>query len=336
MSLSREQHNEIMRIIDDRRFAALRAQSRREAALREELPAVGICIDNISRLSMEEAAARLRKDIQSADKLRQERLAAVAARKKLIKDAGYPADQLEVHYYCQRCGDTGYTGSTKCGCFKQLESELLNRESGLPAIMQRENFGTLDTHIYDRSTVIDELLPRRMTQYDYMTRRGGILDRIRGYVEDFEDGGSHNILMFGAAGTGKTFLSNCIARSLIDRQHSVSYSRAGDMFSRMSKSEFSRAGSPEAESISRREEECELLIIDDLGTEFATEFTRAKLFSVISNRLSHGTSTIISTNLSMNQLCECYGERVSSRFMGEYMLLPFYGADLRLSRKKGN
>lgn len=333
MALTDQQYNEIMRVLTDRKNAALREQSARQEAVYEILPAIRVYTEKIADLSSREVLSRIKKEAESAERLRTERTALINKKKKLLEDAGYSGDYLEIHYHCDRCRDTGYADGEKCGCLKQLESEILNRESGLPALMERENFSTLDPEIYDKYRDIEELAPKKITQYEYMN--ANVIGRVKKYVREFEDPGSHNILMFGPAGTGKTFLSNCIARALIEKQHTVVYERAGDMFGRMSRSAFSRTDDPEAAGLDKRAESCDLLIIDDLGTEFATEYTKARLFSIISNRLSHGLSTIISTNLSMNQICSVYGERVSSRFIGEYMLLPFYGADLRVMRRKG-
>ena len=334
MSISREHYNEIMRVISGRHFAAIREKNLRHDEVYAAIPAFDRYDEMLSELRTRETEARLHKNTEEAGKIKSERMELSEKKKRLLISGGYPADYLDVHYYCSACGDTGFIGSEKCGCFKQLESQMLNRESGLPALMERENFSTFDMRVFDNIRPVDELLPRSITQYEYM--KGHVLTNIRKYLDSFESEGSHNILMFGPAGTGKTFLCNCIAKALIERQHSVVYERAGDMFAAMSRAEFSKDGTEEAEILNQRVKNGELLILDDLGTEFSTEYTRSRLYSIISDRLSYGLSTIISTNLSMNQICSGYGERISSRFMGQYMLLPFYGADIRVMKNKGD
>ena len=327
MSLSREQYDEIMRIISGRHQAAVRNSNLRQEELKSKLPEVADLNERIADLCLREAEARIRKNAGLAESLLKERRELVGKRNMLMKEAGYPEDYGSLKVYCEICGDTGYAGNEKCGCFKELESRILNRDSGLPALMEKENFSSFDMGIYDKNTYIEELKPREITQYDYMLKK--VLPDIERYLEDFDGKSGRNILMFGPAGTGKTFLSNCIAKELIERRYSVVYERAGDMFRSMSRAEFSRLPSPEDESLEDRINSCDLFILDDLGTEFATEYTRGRLFSIISNRLSRELSTIITTNMSMSQLKSQYGERVSSRFIGEYMLIPFYGRDLR-------
>lgn len=333
MSISREHYNEIMRIISERHFAAVREKNARQDEVYEAVPAFRVYDERLSELRSLETEAMLRKNGERVGELRAERKKLSEKKNKLLISSGYPEDYLNIHYHCAACGDTGFIGSEKCGCFKQLESIMLNRESGLPSLMERENFSTFDMSVFDNERPIEELLPKRITQYEYM--KGHVLPRIKKYLDSFEAEGSHNILLFGPAGTGKTFLSNCIAKALIERQHSVVYERAGDMFRAMSKAEFANGKNDDADYIGQRVTECELLILDDLGTEFSTEYTRSRLYSIISDRLSYGLSTIISTNMSMNQICSDYGERISSRFMGQYMLLPFYGTDLRVIKSKG-
>lgn len=332
MPLTREQYNEIIKIIDGRRRDAQKAQVKRQEEAFSQIPALKRYSEEMGRISQMEVVLRLKNDLIAAAKLKQRREKLREKKAELLKHAGYPKDYLEVHYICKACSDTGFIDNEKCGCFKKLESELLNKESGLPLLMERENFDTLDIHVYNNTVNLEEFLPQRITQYEYMTRPGGVIDTVKNFNNNFVKEGPHNMLMFGPAGTGKTFLTNCLARALIEKQHTVSYERAGDLFDRMSKLNFSARSDPEAESINRRVIESELLIIDDLGTEFATDFTRARFFSIISNRLSNGMSTVISTNLSMNQIKDYYGERVSSRLMGDYILLPFYGADLRIAK----
>ena len=334
MSLTREQYNEIMRVFSRRQNEAYHRQSTRQEEVERQIPAIRVMNEKIAELSARELEAGFRKNPEAAGRARQERTGLQQKKKKLLTDAGFGADYLDIRYFCEKCRDTGYVGNVKCGCFRVLESELLNRDSGLPALLERENFSTFDPDIFDDTEPLAEFLPKEITQYEYMT--GTVMDSVRDFIDGFEDGGGQNILMMGLPGTGKTFLGNCIARTLIDRQHTVVYERAGGMFEMFSSMNFSRVREEALEERAAQIGSCELLIIDDLGTEFMTEFTRSKLFNIISNRLSAGLSTIISTNLSLNQLSSIYGERLTSRFIGEYILLPFYGSDLREKKRGGD
>ena len=336
MSLRREQYNEIMRVIDGRRNDAYNRQRMRQEEVEAQLPAVRVYSEELARLSSEEVKVRLGRSKEDPAKLRERRAELIDKRDRLLEDAGFGADYTELHFYCDRCKDTGYIGSDKCGCLKRLETELLNRDSGLPALLAKENFASFDRSIFDDEKDIKELLPKRTTQYQYMMNV--IMPVVREFVEGFGKGGCMSLLMMGSPGTGKTFLSNCIAKTLIDRQHTVIYERAGDLVDAFSKRDFRHGTEGTDTTAAERAERagsCELLIIDDLGTEFSNDYSRSKLYEVIEGRLTRGKSTIISTNLSLNQLREVYGARIASRFIGGYKLLPFYGTDLRIRKTGG-
>ena len=333
MALTREQYDEIMRVLSDRRSAALARQQERQEAVESRLPALRDYNEKIAALSRQEVEARLHKEGGRVRELQAARHRLVAEKEKLLRDAGIDPDYAKVEYYCGICKDTGFYGNAKCGCMRQLESELLNREAGLPELLARENFSTFDLDAFDDRQPLPELMPGiRITQREYM--RSDILPVIRQFLVEFEEPGNHNILMIGPPGTGKTFLCNCIAKRLIERQHTVMYERADRLFSLMTKEHFAREKDETTQQRLERTGSCRLLVLDDLGTEFMTEYTKTELFSLISNRLSAGLSTIISSNLTLNQIKNIYSERISSRLMGEYQLLRFFGADLRTTRKQ--
>ncbi|MDO4960267.1 MAG: ATP-binding protein [Eubacteriales bacterium] len=334
MSLTREQYTELMNIYSSRRSTAYKIQSRRQEEVEEQIPAIRVYKEEAAALAAKEIEAGFGRNNEDPAKLKKQRAELGARSRRLLEEAGFGADYLDIPYTCSECKDTGFIGNKKCGCYKQLESQFINRQSGLPAAFEKDNFASFDPYIFDDEEIIRELLPRKITQYEYMTEN--VMSIVRDFIDEFGTSGGKNILMMGPPGTGKTFLSNCMAKALIDRQHTVVYERAGEMFELMSGMMFGKTRSESAERRAEHIEKSELLIIDDLGTEFMTDYSKAKFFSLISNRLSAGLSTIISTNLSLNQLSSIYGERVTSRFMGEYILMPLYGSDLRVRKRGGS
>lgn len=168
------------------------------------------------------------------------------------------------------------------------------------------------------------------TVYDYMVI---VVDICKKFVENFSIEGG-NLLFMGSTGVGKTFLSNCIAKELMDKFYSVIYLSANDLFDIFSKNKFEYQAEEEIRDIYQYILDCDLLIIDDLGTELNNSFTSSQLFYCINDRLLAKRSTIVSTNLSMNRLRDTYTDRVTSRIMSSYHTIPLYGADIRIQKKQ--
>ena len=329
MALTREQYNRIMRIYDERRRRSEDINRRRQEEIYERIPSIREYSRLISENAVAETRALLSGDRGTAARLRQESEELRDKKAELLRTAGYPEDYLEPLYECPYCHDTGYIGTEKCGCLKKLESEMIYMSSGLPSVLKRENFEHFDLNIFDDEKPLSELAPNLMiTQRGYMEEI--VLPKVQSFLDSFFGKGEENLLMTGPAGTGKTFLSNCIANEAIERCRGLVYESAAEMFEKFSKDSF---GHEQDEGLSGRIKEiydCELLIIDDLGTEVPSAFTDSRLFMLLSHRLKTGRSTIISSNLSLNQMSRIYGERIVSRLMESYVLIPFYGNDLRL------
>ena len=207
-----------------------------------------------------------------------------------------------------------------------MEIEILYDQSNIREVLERENFDTLSMAYYDRNHVDEKT---GMTVYDYMSR---VIRECREYVENFKNE-KGSILFTGNTGCGKTFLSNCIARELIRRYFSVVYLTATDMFDILAGSRFSGGDDDEAKDRASYILDCDLLIIDDLGTELINTFTASQMFYCVNERLNRNKGTIISTNLTLGELQDAFTERVTSRIMSRYKIIPLIGDDLRLVRR---
>ena len=190
-------------------------------------------------------------------------------------------------------------------------------------VLDRENFSNLSFSYYDDSELIPQI---GMTNARYMRQ---VVGWCSDFVRDF--GKKHeNLLFTGSTGVGKTFLTNCIARELMDKYYSVIYLSASDLFEVFSRNKFDYQPEDDMKDMYRYILDCDLLIIDDLGTELNNSFTSSQLFYCINERMNMKRSTIISTNLSLAMLRDSYTDRVTSRIMSGYTIIPLYGGDIRL------
>lgn len=320
MSLPNREHDAIMAEYEDlRRFhkGQLDEKLRR---IYEEHPSI---LENRiaqNENAAERARAAVRKDEALLSRLNDEKEALSAARRELLSDAGLTEEDFLPVFSCPLCRDTGYTDGKKCRCFRRREREILYRDSHLESVLEEENFDTLRTDLYDRTSVDGS--PSR---YERMLE---VIEICHSYVENF-DYEHKNLLFYGQTGVGKTFLSNCIAKALLDSGHSVLYFSAISLFDLFSEL-FSRSGDRSPENPLLNLYEADLVIIDDLGTELKNSFTTGQLFHLINERLLAKKSTIISTNLTLNELGDQYTERTASRILSCYDPILLTGDDLRI------
>ena len=322
MSLSNEQYSQIVSVIDGRR---VQAERRRDAALAEVIAAIpiyGEMEEAAVKNHAERARALMRGDEMLADRLVSQIEDLREQQRVLLRGKGFPDDYLEVHYFCPDCCDTGFVDGRKCRCFRALEAELLYDASNIRSLLERENFDTFDFGWFDR-TRRDAATGR--TPYEHMT---GIFRKAHEMADSFEPG-RMNLLFTGDAGTGKTFLSNCIAREVIRQGFSVVYLSAPALFDTLADGAFGRGTDDRGQIFG-----CDLLIIDDLGTEVNSSFVSSQLFRCVSERQLRRVSTIISTNLDMNRLRDSYSERVSSRLLENYEVCRFFNPDIRILKRR--
>lgn len=278
----------------------------------------------LSRLAMSrEPGAKER-----IERLRDENLELQRQRAELLVGGGYPIDYTDEIYDCKICRDTGLDGKELCRCLKKLYNRELTQELSTLLRGGDECFERFDLSWYSQTKDPNTgASPRECMTVVYET--------CREYAKNFGKG-SPNLIFMGGTGLGKTFLSACIARVVAENGFSVAYESAAAALGQFETQRFSRenAEGDQAAAKVRDYLGCDLMILDDLGTEMVTSFSISALYQLINTRLCENRSTIVSTNCSFDELLRKYGPQVTSRLEGEYLLLSFSGRDIRLLRKE--
>ena len=252
--------------------------------------------------------------------LRAENEQILAERHRLLTEAGFPTDYTEPHYECDLCHDTGYVGIQMCGCMRRALIEAGMESSGMSALMKKQSFENFSLDYYRADP----------NEYQKMAMN---YRNLQAYANNFSIEAGRpmpsSLLFLGGTGLGKTHLSTSIARKVIERGYDVYYNSAVGMISDFEFRRFGNSLASEGNDDTSRYVECDLLIVDDLGTEVVNQFTLSCLYYVINTRLNLQKPTIISTNMMPAELRKIYSDRISSRLMGEYQVVPFYGTDIR-------
>lgn len=239
-------------------------------------------------------------------------------KEQLLLSAGLPSDYLSPVYDCPDCKDTGYMNGTKCHCFKQAEITLLYEQSGIQEVLESENFSTLSYEYYEGED---------------LERFKNTVTTSRNFINNFNSD-YHNLFFYGTVGTGKSFLSGCIAKELIEKGHSVIYFSAVGLFETLSRYKFDYKNMDELHKSYEDLFQCDLLIIDDLGTEYTNSLVTSQLFSLINERHLQKKATLISTNLSLEEFRNRYSDRIFSRITIHYELCKLTGPDIRIYKKR--
>ncbi len=366
MPLTNAQYDELMRSYQQKQLARHRLISEREEEIMALSPRMAEFNAEIADLSVAEARRRLGAETAEGDSSAETDLSArantsgvsseagpaardeagrgqaardeagrgvwdrIAAldeeKRRLIVSMGYPEDYLDPPYDCPDCRDTGYIGSNRCHCFRQAAIDLVYSQSGRPRIFERECFENFSLEYYPKD-LID-----RGTGISAYEAADQAFDRCRRFVEEFDDS-FQNLFLFGDVGVGKTFLCNCIAGELIRTGHSVIYFTADRLFRLLADHAFGRDNASEEDY--SRIFDCDLLIIDDLGTELPNALTVSQFFICLNDRILDERSTVISSNLDLHNIKDVYTERISSRISSCYTLLHLFGDDIRLKKTAG-
>ena len=284
-------------------------------------------IDNaISSCSVAQARKMLDGDDSALETLHRQIAGYKKKRQDILQALGYSEKYFEPPYDCKDCKDTGYIENERCHCFKQRAIDLVYTQSNIRGILKEENFSTFSYKYYSEN----EINPS--TGLSSLETMQHAVNDCRKFIADFDKDFS-NLFIYGDTGVGKTFLSNCVAKELLDTGHSVIYFTAFQLFDIFEKSTFHRDTPEDILLAHQNIFDCDLLIIDDLGTEMPNSFTISQLFLCLNERILRRKSTIISTNLPLHQVAEIYSERTFSRISSNYVMLKLFGDDIRIQKK---
>lgn len=332
MAFSREIYAQATAAMQRRRTSADEDAARRRAIIHQNVPRIAQLEQEISGTGMRVARAVVglspEKSAEAIEALKAHNLSVQQEIAQLLRQNGYAEDSLQSHYQCPICEDTGYDGPFFCKCYRQLLTQLalekLNRESA----MELCSFDTFSLSYYSTEPLPDIKISAR----DYMQE---VYSQCRSYAKSFSLPSAENpditpapsLLFTGSTGLGKTHLSLAIAREVIEKGYGVLYVSAQNLLSAIEKEHFQREGR-QTDTLELATS-CDLLILDDLGTEFQTQFTQSTIYNLLNTRMMKRLPFIISTNLKLPEIEKCYTERVVSRLLGSCRVYRFYGKDVR-------
>lgn len=326
MGISANQYGSIMDQYDRTRMKNQRILDKRTQSVHQEIPELEEVQGQIIQLSCRQARNELlHPENTSSTAAEYARLMKTLIEKKqtLLEAHGYPKDYLSPIYTCPDCRDTGYINGRPCHCLTEAQANFLYANANLSEILLEENFDTFCSDYYDDTTVDDNL---SLTPKENITK---LRDICLDFIKHFDDA-YDNLIFYGPTGVGKTFLTHCIAKALLDTGHTVVYLTSLQLFDILEKGRFGKG--EDSEQVRIKTDyliHSDLLIIDDLGTELTNSFTTSELYHFIEERHLQQKSTILSTNLAFQELHDRYGERIFSRFTGYYNFCKIIGDDIR-------
>ena len=327
MLFNEANYDEIMKVYYDHQLENKAEEERRKALIYNKLPRILEIDQTIADSSINAARMRLKGEADNLAATKERNLMLIKEKEALLVENGYPVDYLKPIYTCPICKDTGRVENDYCSCFKQATISMLYRQSTLDNILDNENYDNFDLSFYPNES--DGVHP--YTPYDNMKN---ILEMSKDFVKHFDERGG-NMLFYGETGLGKTFLSNCMPKALLDTRHTVLYQSSIHLFEEVCGDAVMRKDSSlKSKEIYDYLFSCDLLIIDDLGTEFTNSFVSSELYNILNTRMRNNRSTVISTNLNLKELTERYSDRISTRIFAEYKVCNFYGSNIRLAKRR--
>lgn len=318
MALNTSQYNAIMREYDQLNSIHQYELSKRTDEIYEKIPEYEALSQSVPSLAMACTLKTIDGDLLAKDAAKKELNRIKARKQELLLQNGYPANYLDIQYTCPACQDTGYINGEKCTCLKKKILSITYAQSNLSELLKKNNFDTISEQYYTG----DDLLRFREA-----------VAICHNMVDKFEHE-KDSILFHGNVGVGKSFLSCCVAKELLDKGYSVLYFSSSNLFDTLANSTF---GKDSKENLYTSKEDiynCDLVVIDDLGTELTNSLVFTELFSLITERILRNKSTIISTNLNLTDLSNLYSERIISRIIANYKLCKLSGPDIRIYKKQ--
>ncbi|NLO08853.1 MAG: ATP-binding protein [Clostridiales bacterium] len=327
MALKNDQYNQILREYDERRFRNKHELDKRIQEAYQAIPQLKDLEDELISLSAQSGRLALFGNTEALDELKDNTTRLREQQRQLLLDNGYPEDYLHIQYSCNKCKDSGFISNEKCSCFKQAIADMIYEGSNIKSVLELENFSTFSFKYYS-DDYIDESIG--LSPLSNMQK---IVATCKSFIRHF-DKKHENLLFLGNTGVGKTFLANCIAKELLDRGYTVIYLTAFRLFDILEKYKFGKEAENTLAAANQFEYilDCDMLIIDDLGTELSNSFTTSQLYLIINERLLRQKSTLISTNLSLDNLNTNYSERIYSRIISNYCIRRIVGEDIRLHK----
>jgi DNA replication protein len=328
MAYSREVYEKAKFLLDSYHRQAVGENDERRKAFIAANPEYGELEREIARTAIRLTRVMLsgQKDIsETVTEIREGNLAMQRRQLDILRANGCPDDYLEPKFHCEKCRDTGFIDGRMCGCFKDILRKTAYEELNRTTPLELCSFQSFSLDFYPEKAANSNLSPR------------ALMDRVKKRCWDYANSfslNSYNILFQGGVGLGKTHLSLAIAGRVISKGYGVLYGSAQNFFSTIENEHFGR-GEDKQYTLDLIKS-CDLLILDDVGTEFITPFTTAVFYDIINTRLLKRRPTIISTNLSIDGLKARYDDRITSRLSGNYTRIQFFGSDVRIELKRKN
>lgn len=315
-------HDQIMKMYESIRDEEINELKKRKLEIQKKAPSITDIENKIGLLCIQLSKTIFKSSENREELLKKLRYDITELRVKkseLLVQHGYPVDYLDLHYRCPKCKDTGYVENEKCICYKQKLVKLYYKNSELENMLKVNNFHYFNYNYFSTKRADGENeSPRKKIEKNVQM----CLDFIKKFNSSNE-----NLLFYGSPGTGKTFLSCCIAKELLDNGNLVIYRTSESLIDDLRKIRFSNE-----QDLAELITDCDLLIIDDLGAEQISDFSRTELFNILNKKLLKHKKMLISTNLSLEDIMKIYSDRITSRLIGEFKICKFIGEDIRIKK----